>query len=155
MKLYLYFIIKKITLNELGLFNSRIPVSAESDLFIRLYSNNYKYVKVPVNFVSYRCGGISTVNMNQSRIDHSLSFYNNVGKLHNLTYNNCYDLWQFSFLEEKNLLQQISLILKVPIFLNKRKLLYMFLKSKIKKIQNLTKKISSKIYKSAKSFFYN
>ena len=101
-------------MKELNGFDLNYRVSADSDLMIRLYNREYSYVNVPYCFVTYRGGGLSAAAAEESRRDHSHSFFVHLGQKYSLTHYDCYELWQYRFFDELSEGHQFRLIAKIP-----------------------------------------
>lgn len=75
-------------MENLGGFDLKYKVSADSDIMIKLYIQKYKYSVLRNPYITYRLGGLSSEQSNQSKLDHSESFYTNIGKNIGLTKKN-------------------------------------------------------------------
>ena len=105
-------------IKELNGFDLNYKVSSDSDLMIRLYEKGYSYINVSYCFVTYRGGGLSAAMAEESRKDHSQSFFIHLGNQYALTKNDCYRLWQYRFFEELSEGHQIRLMAKIPEYFN-------------------------------------
>jgi glycosyltransferase involved in cell wall biosynthesis len=103
---------------KLNGFDLNYRVSSDSDMMIRLYKENYTYIKVDFPFVSYSGGGESALNSEQARIDHSTSFYRHLGINYDLTQRDCYLIWQYRFMDELSQSESIRVISKIPACFN-------------------------------------
>lgn len=119
--------VKTEVLRAVGGFDAAYPVSADSDLMIRLYAKKYKSVYVPFCFCSFRKGGFSTQHEKQMRIDHSTSFYKHIGGVIGLSERECFQLWHMQFFIEKLVAEQWELINKVPVEFGMKDLLREFI----------------------------
>lgn len=106
--------VKTDLLKSIGGFNTSYKISADTEMMIRLYANKASFVKVPSCIATYRVGGYSSQNQDQSRLDHSAAFYEHIGKNIGLSLNDCFLLWNLRFFEELPRDQQLALINKVP-----------------------------------------
>lgn len=87
--------VKTAVLREMGGFDLQYKVSADSDICLRIFREGKKGVHVDGCHVSYFMGeGLSSVQAEQVRTDHSQSFYTWFGKELGLTLSDCRDLWQ-------------------------------------------------------------
>lgn len=100
-------------LRKIGGFNLTYKVAADSDVMIRLRAQNYKHVKVPVCFVTYRIGGLSLQQINVARADHSDSYYQHIGRHYGMTKEDCYLIWQLKLFNEVTTDRQIEIISKL------------------------------------------
>lgn len=73
-------LIKKKTLLKLDNFDENLNSAADFDFVMRLCLSSTKFVEVPLNFVSYRLGGISDTNQEQSRNEYAKSCIKNLNK---------------------------------------------------------------------------
>lgn len=106
--------LKTNILKELDGFDTTYKISADSDLEIKLVKNKYKSVYVDAIISGYQSGGASGQQVEIVRKEHSSSYYKNIGKFYNLTEQDCYNLWQFRFMEELPLNKQLELLSKIP-----------------------------------------
>ncbi len=149
--------VRKNELCNLDGFNTAYAVSADSDLMIRLFALNKKYVYVDKIIAAYRSGGLSNQNSKQCRNDHSLSFYIHVGKDCRLSFEDCKDMWNFSLLEEKNYTYNLRTAKKLEGFVWQGYLInrmYHYYKNKDVVFETDTQTIkSSKTYRLGDLFF--
>lgn len=129
-------------LKSIGGFNTNYKISADTEMMIHLYAMKINYIKINDDIVTYRVGGFSSQYQHQSRIDHSTAFYNYIGQHIGLSLNDCFQLWNKSFLKELQINKQIELICKVPREYGQQHLI----KDIIKHTQELNKKSYSKKY---------
>lgn len=73
-------LIKKDTMITLNKFDVTYNSAADFDFVLRLCISGAKFVKVPLNFVSFRFGGVSYVNQEQSISEYARSCINNLNK---------------------------------------------------------------------------
>lgn len=106
---------KTSLLRDMGGFDLKYKISADSDMMIRLLARKAKAVKVENCFVTYRGDGASSQQRELSRKEHSTSFYQHIGKSLGLSEKDCYDLWNHSFLTSHSLEQQITLVSKLKV----------------------------------------
>lgn len=99
--------------NKLGGYDLSYKMSADSDLIIRAFNHDAKFIHVPEDIVTYRNGGLSNNRPFESRRDHSRSFFENIGKYEGLTNDDCYDMWNFSLFREKELMYSKKFIEKL------------------------------------------
>jgi glycosyltransferase involved in cell wall biosynthesis len=71
-------LIKKETMLTLNKFDESFNSAADFDFVLRLCLSGAKFVEVPSNFVSFRSGGISYVNQEQSICEYTRSCINNL-----------------------------------------------------------------------------
>ena len=107
-------LVKTEALRRIGGFDLSYPVSADSDMMIRLYALGYRHTYVPYCFLTYQKGGFSGENKAQSRIDHATAFFRHIGSRVGLTLSDCFLLWQQRFFEELPFDKRLRLIAKVP-----------------------------------------
>ena len=138
--------LKTDILKKFGGFDTNYKISADSDLEIKLFKNKYKSVYVDSIIAGYQCGGISGTHINEVRKEHSISYYINIGEKYNLSLQNCYDLWQFSFIKELPLNKQLLLLNKIPEKLCSKEIFEEYVR------KNYTKSKSIKIKKYIKLF---
>lgn len=105
--------VKLAVIRELGGFDTRYRVSADSDLMIKIYAIGKRHVYLPRCIVSYRSGGLSVQNSLQCRRDHSDAFYKHIGYKNGMSREDCYDIWNFSAFSEKNLQDCLNLACKL------------------------------------------
>lgn len=106
--------VKKQVLEDLNGFDTHYTVSADTDLMIRLYQQESTWVKVPECIVTYRVGGHSSQQQEQSRKEHSDSFYSHLGLEAGLSRSDCHLLWNLCLFDEVSVDRQIEIISKVP-----------------------------------------
>lgn len=123
--------VKLDVMRELHGFDLSYRVSADSDLMIRILNQGYSHIKVDYPFVTYRGGGLSAITAEESRRDHSYSFYLHLGKKYGLTGKDCYELWQYRFLDELPSAIQARLIAKIPPFFNAEMILNEYVKRQL------------------------
>ena len=86
--------VKTSVMRELNGFDLSYKVSSDSDLCIRAVKRKYKAIYNPWVFVTYFIGeGLSSVNSNQSQMDHAMSFYRHFCG-NKITLQDCLNLWQ-------------------------------------------------------------
>ena len=102
--------VKTSLLREMGGFDLKYKISADSDVMIRLFAQKAKAVKVNNCFTTYRGDGVSSQKRELSRKEHSESFYTHIGKSLGLSKKDCHDLWNRSFLKTYTLMEQIALV---------------------------------------------
>lgn len=102
-------------LRNINGFDTSYKISADTEMMIRLYAQKAVYVKVSSCIVSYRVGGYSSQNQLQSRLDHSMAFYKNIGKDIGLSMHDCFLCWNQSLFDELPKQQQLELILRIPL----------------------------------------
>lgn len=105
--------VKTEVMRKLGNFDLSYKISSDSDIMIKLYSNNYKYDILRNPYIMYRLGGLSSEQSNQSKLDHSESFYINIGKKIGLTRKECEEVWAMRFLQLYPLKHQIYILRKL------------------------------------------
>lgn len=133
-------------MKELNGFDLKYRVSSDSDLMIRIFEKGYSYVKTDYSFVTYRGGGLSATTAEESRIDHSYSFYLHLGNKYGLTSKECYELWQYRFLDELPANLQQRLISKIPSFFNSEMVLNEYLRRQTHTVKiSLKRKIAQKV----------
>lgn len=138
--------LKTNILKNIGGFDTTYKISADSDLEIKLFKNNYKSVYVDSIIAGYQCGGLSGTYIDEVRKEHSKSYYLNLGKEYNLSLQDCYDLWSFSFIKELPLNQQLLLLNKIPEELGAKEIFAEYVR------RNYTKSRSIKIIQFIKLF---
>ena len=138
--------LKTEVLKKLGGFDTNYKISADSDLEIKLFKNKYKSVYVDSIIAGYQCGGLSGTYIDEVRKEHSKSYYLNLGKEYNLSLQDCYDLWSFSFIKELPLNQQLLLLNKIPEELGAKEIFAEYVR------RNYTKSRSIKIIQFIKLF---
>lgn len=107
--------VKTDILRHLGGFNLSYRVSADSDLMIRLYAQEYKPIYVPFSFLSFKKGGFSSQHEKQMRVDHSTSFFKHIGCKIGLSEKDCFQLWHMQLFVEESIEKQLELLCKVPV----------------------------------------
>ena len=107
-------LVKTEALRLMGGFDLSYPVSADSDMMIRLYALGYRHTYVPYCFLTYQKGGFSGEHKAQSRIDHATAFFRHIGSRVGLTLSDCFLLWQQRLFEELPFDKRLRLIAKVP-----------------------------------------
>ncbi|WP_294627581.1 glycosyltransferase family 2 protein [uncultured Bacteroides sp.] len=107
-------LVKTQLLRDMGGFDLSYCVSADSDMMIRLYAQQWRAVYVPYCFVTYRYGGYSSLHDEQVRIEHSTSLFRHIGCQMNLSKEDCFQLWELRFIIEQPYAEQLKLIDKVP-----------------------------------------
>lgn len=96
--------VKRTVLYSLHGFDTNYTISSDSDLCIRILKAGYKGTHNPYCFVTYSSGGgISAVYRDQSKIDHSKSFYEHYGKKQGLSIEDAQLLWQFNGIRNKRI----------------------------------------------------
>ncbi len=131
-------------MKELGGFDLQYRVSSDSDLMIRIFEKGYSHTKVQHSFVTYRGGGLSAITAEESRCDHSYSFYVHLGSEYGLSNKDCYELWQYRFLDELTASQQARLIAKVPHFFNSEMILNEYVRRQLSQKEISIKKYIAK-----------
>ncbi len=106
-------LVKTDVLKKIGGFSLKYRISSDSDMMTKLVARNYKPVYIPEAIVSYRSGGLSNSESGQTRKDHSLVFYNNLGKKYGISRKDCYLIWNFSLFNEKSFLHNLFFGLKL------------------------------------------
>lgn len=72
--------VKKELFDELGMFDREYALAADYDFIMKLILEKKKGVKVPLNFVVFRLGGISTLRESESYEEMIKCIYNNLSK---------------------------------------------------------------------------
>jgi len=107
--------VKTELLRSMHGFNTSYEIAADTDLMIRLYACNRKYVKIPACIVTYRMGGLSSQHQMWSRIEHSTAFYRHIGQHISLSQRDCFLLcWNPALFDELPKEALLKLICKVP-----------------------------------------
>lgn len=71
---------RKDTLFRLNKFDENLKSAADFDLVMRLCLSGAKFIEVPLNFVSYRIGGLSDTNQEQSIDEYAKSCIKNLDR---------------------------------------------------------------------------
>lgn len=93
------FMIKIDALKELGLYNLKYKVSADSNFIYKLYFNNKKFVCIDLEIVVYRLGGYSKLMQNESWRNQEDSFNEFWGENYQLTRMDIHNLARANFLK--------------------------------------------------------
>ena len=94
-------------------FDLKYKVSADSDIMIKLYVQKYKYSVLRNPYITYRLGGLSSEQSNQSKLDHSESFYVNIGRNIGLTKKECEEIWAMRFIQFYPVRHQLYILRKL------------------------------------------
>ena len=105
--------VKTEVMKKLGGFNLAYKVSSDSDMMIKLYKDNYKYGVLLDPYITYRLGGLSSVQSEQSKLDHSNSFYKQIGSEIGLTRKECEELWAMKFFKTYDIRHKLYMIRKL------------------------------------------
>ena len=106
--------VKSEIMKDLGGFDlKKYKVSADSDVMIKLYIQKYKYGVLRNPYITYRLGGLSSEQSNQSKLDHSESFYINIGRNIGLTKKECEEIWAMRFTQFYPLKHQLYILRKL------------------------------------------
>ena len=105
--------VKSEIMKDLGGFDLKYKVSADSDVMIKLYIQKYKYGVLRNPYITYRLGGLSSEQSNQSKLDHSESFYINIGRNIGLTKKECEEIWAMRFTQFYPLKHQLYILRKL------------------------------------------